>query len=331
MELDSEEDVAMVSVPTEWRLHPDDLLLKDVVVPQVTTAEWVNALQDPMLGSAAEGESLTEEQKLRLSSLLRMPVLEGWKHARVTSDCPYDFTQEHGGMDAFGIDGAGPRPGSLGDINLVLEGESTRYVCGSRVDAGARPLVSVNVLRAKANNPAELEPKAFSQEEELLFAEAKKKEWESWLANDVVEFVDGHVDPSCVINTPCRWVLVNKAAPGEKPIPKARLVVPGHQDPQVGLYRTDAPTANPTLIKIGLQIAASKDWKTTTFDVSTAFLQGVKAPREVYARAPLDGLPATASGRALKPRQLFRLLKAPYGVGRGSAPLVPEVPGSPHR
>ena len=94
-------------------------------------------------------------------------------------------------MDAFGIDGAGPRPGSLGDINLVLEGESTRYVCGSRVDAGARPLVSVNVLRAKANNPAELEPKAFSREEELLFAEAKKKEWESWLANDVVEFVDG--------------------------------------------------------------------------------------------------------------------------------------------
>ena len=73
---------------------------------------------------------------------------------------------------------------------------------------------------------------------------------------------------------------------------KSRLVVPGHKDPDLGEFRTDSPTTSTLAVQVTAAIAVSMDWEGETFDVSTAFLSGKETTRNVYVRAPKDGLPA---------------------------------------
>ena len=60
-------------------------------------------------------------------------------------------------------------------------------------------------------------------------------------------------------------------------IAKSRMVIPGHEDPQFGLFRTDAPTTSPLAVLVCATIAVSLDWGFEVFDVSTAFLSGMPA------------------------------------------------------
>ena len=50
------------------------------------------------------------------------------------------------------------------------------------------------------------------------------------------------------------------------------------------------------------------------FDVSTAFLSGNPTTREVYAKAPEGGLPATEKSPAIPAYALLRILKSAYGL-----------------
>ena len=50
------------------------------------------------------------------------------------------------------------------------------------------------------------------------------------------------------------------------------------------------------------------------FDVRTAFLSGNPTSREVYVRAPADGLPSTSTTSSIPPYSLLRVLKSAYGL-----------------
>ena len=73
---------------------------------------------------------------------------------------------------------------------------------------------------------------------------------------------------------------------------KPCLVIPGHLDPQIGLFRIDAPTTSPLALMVCPTAAMSLDWSFEVFDIMTAFLSGMRMDRELYVRAPKEGLPS---------------------------------------
>ena len=116
------------------------------------------------------------------------------------------------------------------------------------------------------------------------------------------------VDRSKIISAPMRYVRTNKGRTDDALVAKSRLVLPGHRDPQLGLYRTDAPTTSPLAVYVAAVIGVSLGWIGRLFDVSTAFLTGMSLDREVYARAPVEGLPATANWPSILPYALLQVL-----------------------
>ena len=116
-----------------------------------------------------------------------------------------------------------------------------------------------------------------SGEERALFRKAKAKEWNSFVDNKVVEIASrAGIDPSRIIGS--RWVLTWKVSEGEK-VPKARLVLLGYQDPDLGEYAR----ASPTLTRLGrhvvLQVAAQEGWSLFSLDAKNAFLAGELSSR----------------------------------------------------
>ena len=78
-----------------------------------------------------------------------------------------------------------------------------------------------------------------------------------------------------------RYVRTNRGCNNEALNAKSRLVLPGHRDLQIGLYRTDAPTTSPLAVYVAAVIAVSMGWIGELFDVMTAFLIGKELDREV--------------------------------------------------
>ena len=110
---------------------------------------------------------------------------------------------------------------------------------------------------------------------------------------------------------------------------KSRLVIPGHLDPQIGLFRTDAPTTSPLAVMVCATIAIRLDCSFEVFDIMTAFLSGMRMDRELYVRAPKEGLPSPpGSGWPdVRPYALLRLLKGAYGLTE--APRLWYLRGTP--
>ena len=164
----------------------------------------------------------------------------------------------------------------------------------------------------------ELDPRWFNEEEMRHFAESDLKEWEAWIKNGVVERLTPEearkVPKSLVFRAPLRMVRTNKAKEKEKIQAKSRLVVPGHLDPGLGEYRSDSPTTSPTAIRMIKTICATHRWKAFVFDVSTAFLSGKNTQRQVFVRAPQEGLPETATSKAVGSYELMRIVKGAYGL-----------------
>ncbi|CAE7456103.1 RE1 [Symbiodinium sp. CCMP2592] len=120
--------------------------------------------------------------------------------------------------------------------------------------------------------------------------------------------------------------------------PKSRLVVGGHQDPDVGIadIAVDSPTVSRASLISLLQICASKRWKAAAGDVQAAFLQGVELSRRLWVAQPKSGI------QGLDPRQIARIRKGVFGLSesprmwydRLSSVLLGEVfdlHGVPHR
>ena len=58
-------------------------------------------------------------------------------------------------------------------------------------------------------------------------------------------------------------------------IAKSRFVVPGHNDQDLGQFRSDSPTAPQLSLYFLMVISAAYGWDLMSFDVETAFLNGV--------------------------------------------------------
>ena len=114
-----------------------------------------------------------------------------------------------------------------------------------------------------------------------------------------------------------RYVRVDRRAnPGEALDAKSRLILPGHTDPELGLHRTDSPTTSTLAVIVCAILARCLDWGTEVFDVTTAFLSGKELTRELYARAPREGLPAIQEERwpRIRPLALILVIKGAYGL-----------------
>ncbi|CAJ1408326.1 unnamed protein product [Effrenium voratum] len=173
------------------------------------------------------------------------------------------------------------------------------------------------ILKLKSSGK-ELDPRLFDKDEAAAFAESDKNEWGSWIKNKVIERISPdvawQVDRSLVFRTPLRMVRTNKSKEAMKLIAKSRLVVPGHLDPQLGDYRTDSPTVASVAARMTKIICAMKKWSGWFFDVSTAFLSGKNATRQILVKAPPEGLPAVDGMKAVRPHELMRIVKSAYGL-----------------
>ena len=74
------------------------------------------------------------------------------------------------------------------------------------------------------------------------------------------------------------------------------------------------PTASALAISTRTAAAVSLGWQGQTFDVATAFQSGEKTERQVYIRAPREGLPATAGTDSISPLRIMEALKGAYGL-----------------
>ena len=83
-----------------------------------------------------------------------------------------------------------------------------------------------------------------------------------------------------------------KADPNLGPKPKARLCVAGQTDPDLGTK----------------DLALERQWRASIGDISAAFLNGIKAPRQLYFEQPKRGIPSLEKG------QLVEILKGVFGL-----------------
>jgi hypothetical protein len=125
--------------------------------------------------------------------------------------------------------------------------------------------------------------------EQSLFQEAKQKELKCWLDTNTVKAIMKHrIHPERIMSS--RWILTWKedlnAPSGRKA--KARLVVKGFQDPDIGTLNSDSPTLTRDARMLLLQTIASKRWTVQSFDITTAFLRGKSDERELAMEPPTE-------------------------------------------
>lgn len=151
-----------------------------------------------------------------------------------------------------------------------------------------------------------------SPSDKKLFEQAMQKEWNSWIENKVTSLCKSRGIPTERI-IKARWVLVWKKSsdPDQKEkTPKARLVLVGWQDPELGKIATDSPTLRKESKSLVLSLWASRHWKLWGADIKTAFLSGDPSQRNIYFRPP----PEIRQWMNLSEDDLFRLEKAAYGL-----------------
>ena len=180
-------------------------------------------------------------------------------------------------------------------------------------------LVAEIMLLKLKQSGKELDPKAFGAEEWKQFQDSDRKEWEQWIDNGVMRRVskdeEKQIPRSKIFRSPLRMVRTNKTGGLLMPlVAKSRLVVPGHLDPGLGMFRTDAPTVSLMSTRLAKAVAAGRGWDCWSFDITTAFLSGDHTDREIYVRAPPEGLPAARGQSAVEPLELLQILKSAYGL-----------------
>ena len=109
------------------------------------------------------------------------------------------------------------------------------------------------------------------------FLEAKQKEIQSWIDNEVYELVDiRKLTPEQRRNfVTGRWVLtIKRTKDGYFDKCKARWVLRGFQDKQRHEQQTDSPAATRPGFRLAASAAANNLWDLYHMDLKTAFLQG---------------------------------------------------------
>ena len=145
-----------------------------------------------------------------------------------------------------------------------------------------------------------------------LFKKAMQKEWQSWVDNKVTSLCKSKgISLDRIIRA--RWVLTRKKSSNpdhHTKVPKARLVLIGWQDPELGRIATDSPTLRKETKHLVLSICSAQKWKVFGADIKTAFLSGDKSSRDIYFKPPVE----LKEWLHLNSDDLFRLEKAAYGL-----------------
>ena len=234
--------------------------------------------------------------------------------------------QEWRGMTLFLKDGKEPEKGSQEvvvelphGVYAVQVSDEKEWKRQKEQEEDNQAFVEAFLLVNKANGK-ELDPRFFNNQEAEAFKEADRKEWESWIKNNVVRRLTAeelkNVDRQHVFTAPARMVRVNKGAIEGILKAKSRMVLPGHTDPGLGSFRSDAPTTLWSAVQLTKIIASTHKWLAFIFDVSTAFLSGKEVERLLYMKAPIEGLPACPElgMESVSPGELLRVCKSAYGL-----------------
>ena len=111
--------------------------------------------------------------------------------------------------------------------------------------------------------------------EKEMFQQAKQKKLKCWLdTNTVQAILRDRIHPTRIMSS--RWILTWKGDPQEPSSrkAKARLVVKGFQDPDIGTLNSDNPTMTRDSRMLLLQAVSSHQWMVQGFDITTTFLRG---------------------------------------------------------
>eukprot|EP00434_Breviolum_minutum_P007465 symbB.v1.2.006587.t1/scaffold387.1/size215482/10 len=169
----------------------------------------------------------------------------------------------------------------------------------------------VNTPKAKQRR-VEVSFRKLNESDKELFRQAMKKEWQSWIDNKVVSLCKARgISPDRIIKA--RWVLVWKKSsdPDVKTkTPKARLVLVGWQDPELGRVATDSPTLRKETKSLVLSVCAAQRWTLWGADIKTAFLSGDASCRDIFFKPPVE----VQEWMSLSSQDLMRLEKAAYGL-----------------
>ena len=168
--------------------------------------------------------------------------------------------------------------------------------------------------RESSKTAKEFKFRNLTTEDQLSFREAMKKEWKSFLDLGAVKVVSAQrakdIPKERIL--PTRFILTNKDDTGKTLVCKARLVCGGHLDPDIGLLRTDAPTADTMGVNLVFLLAASRKWVLQGGDISTAFLSGVFDRRSLFLKPPKEGLEGVREGEVLEMQKgVYGLCNAP--------------------
>ena len=149
--------------------------------------------------------------------------------------------------------------------------------------------IKMAFLAEKIRSSNELsEEEITSNKDEILIAQ--KKELDEWKAHCVYEEVEGHMVTKRILDN--RWVYTWKTRMTEKnqmeKFIKARLVIKGFQDPDLGsnLIIFCATMAKKESHFLVLSVGVLKKWNTFQMDISTAFLKSDGFDRTVFTKNP---------------------------------------------
>ena len=171
-------------------------------------------------------------------------------------------------------------------------------------------------INEKAKRRAEVSFRKLGPQDREDFMKAMRSELGSYLEKEAVEIATRkEIPPERVL--PMRWVLTWKTIEDEEgkvvgKKPKARLIIKGFLDPDLLSLKRESPTLSTQNRNLLLSVAAWKQWKVQVGDVKTAFLNADATERDRNLGA--DPPEEVRNMLNMKPWELFRVLKAVYGL-----------------
>ena len=102
----------------------------------------------------------------------------------------------------------------------------------------------------------------------------------------------------------CKWVFPDKLKGNGSRLLKPRLVAQGFEEKSMN-ERTDSPTCSCQALRMVFVSASIMLWELLSLDLTSAFLQGNNAEREVFVRPPSD---------IMEEGKIWKLQRCIYGL-----------------
>ena len=214
---------------------------------------------------------------------------------------------EEGGIplgSIFSAEETCPQEGSWGCVIEIPLPEKKKEVTSFSRDPQAW-------VSAKMKKGAELKWGQIPPERIADFQKAKGKELGNWTRERAVRLAEKHVPHDRVVRM--RWIFTTKADGSAK----ARIVLIGFEDPDLGEIPTTSPTMSRRTRGLFLTACAIRKWTALKGDVRGAFLQGQESEKErgLFAKPVKELLEALGGTEG----QYVQVLKACYGLANAPA------------